>query len=90
MFARPATIIRCDHRHMDFFKTFFMVLSSNLRLFGKFYNFIFMSIFTQISSTLFENHRKGLIQYCERSELSLHLSGQKFIKNGEFGNFFKT
>ena len=48
-----------------FFKTFFMVLSSNLRLFGKFYNFIFMSIFTQISSTVFENHRKGLIQHCE-------------------------
>ena len=65
MFARPATIIRCDHRHMDFFKTFFMVLSSNLRLFGKFYNFIFMSIFTQLSSTVFENHRKGLNQYCE-------------------------
>ena len=27
----------------------------------------------------FENHRKSLIQQCERSELRLHLSGKKFI-----------
>ena len=29
--------------------------------------------------TVFENHRKSLIQHCERSELPLHFSGQKLI-----------
>ena len=56
---------------------------------------------------VFENHRKSLIQHCERTELRLHfplsenlkfcpkkksiyvyiLSGQKFIKNGQLGEF---
>ena len=33
--------------------------------------------------TVFKNHRKSLIQHCERSELRLHLSGQKFIENAK-------
>jgi len=36
---------------------------------------------------VFENHRKSLIQYCERSELRLLLSGQKLIKNAKNGPF---
>ena len=77
MFARPATIIRCDHRHMDFFKTFFMVLSSNLRLFGKFYNFIFMSIFTQISSIAFENYLQKVSQCLKiREKVSFNIASE--------------
>ena len=37
-----------------------------------------------------ENHRKSLIQHCERSELRLHLSGQKLIKNAENGPFWRV
>ena len=33
--------------------------------------------------TVFENHRKRLIQQCERSELRLHFGGQKLIKNAK-------
>ena len=72
-----------------------MVLSSNLRLFGKFYNFIFMSIFTQISSIAFENYLQKVSQCLKiREKVSFNIaseaSGQKFFKNGKFGNFFKT
>ena len=42
-------------------------------------------LFNQI--TVFKNHRKSLIQDCERSELRLHLSGQKLAFLIEF---FKT
>ena len=35
--------------------------------------------------TVFENHRKSLIQHCERSVYIL--SGQKLIKNGKNGQF---
>ena len=40
--------------------------------------------------TVFENHRKSLIQDCERSELRYSLSGQKFIKNTKNGPFFES
>ena len=40
------------------------------------------------SSTVFENHRKSRIQYCERSELRLHLL-VKNAKIGRFGEFLK-
>ena len=40
----------------------------------------------QHSVTVFENHRKSLIQHCERSELRLHFEK----KNGHFGEFLKT
>ena len=33
--------------------------------------------------TVFENQRKSLISHRERSELSLHCVGQKFIKNAK-------
>ena len=33
--------------------------------------------------TVFENHQKSLTQHCERSELRLHLSGQKFMKSAK-------
>ena len=36
------------------------------------------------------NHRKSLIQHCERSELRLHLSGQKLIKNAKNGPFWQV
>ena len=43
------------------------------------------------TGTVFENHRKSLIQHCERSKLRLR--GQKLIKNaknGPFGKFWKA
>ena len=49
--------------------------------------------FNLIQSTVFENHRNSLIQHCERSELCLHISGQKLnknaknTKNGQFCDF---
>mgnify|MGYP006903775049 CR=1 FL=1 len=39
---------------------------------------------------MFENHRKSLIQHCEQSELRLHLSGQKLIKNAINGPFWRV
>ena len=49
-----------------------------------------VSTFRRRRLTVFENHRKSLIQHCERSELHLHLSGPKLIKNvknSPFGEF---
>ena len=40
--------------------------------------------------TVFENHPKSRIQHCERSELRLHLSDQKFIKNVKNGPFWRV
>ena len=40
--------------------------------------------------TVFENHRKSLIQYCERSELRLHFEWTKLTKHAkmfDFGDF---
>ena len=42
--------------------------------------------------TVFENHRKSLIQHCERSELRLHfewtkVKGQKLVENAKIENF---
>ena len=37
--------------------------------------------------TVFENHRKSLIQHCERSELPLHFEWTKMV---QFGEFLKT
>ena len=42
---------------------------------------------------MFENHRKRLIQHCERSELSLQFEWPKVHKkcqNSQFGEFLKT
>ena len=50
------------------------------------------SLLIYIVFTVFENHRKSFIQHFERSELRLHLSGQKLIKNaknGPFGQVFE-
>ena len=41
-------------------------------------------------NTVFENHRKSLIQYCERSELRIYTSSLKRPKMGHFGEFLKT
>ena len=38
------------------------------------------------SHTVFENHRKSLIQQCERSELRLHF-GLKLVKNAKSQKF---
>ena len=40
--------------------------------------------------TVFENHRKSLIQHCERSKLRLHFSGQKLIKNAKNCQFWRV
>ena len=41
--------------------------------------------------TVFENHRKSLIQHCERSELRLHFEWTKVnAKNGQFWRVLKT
>ena len=44
--------------------------------------------------TVFESHRKSLIQHCERSDLRLQLSGKKLIKNVQkwsiLGEFLNT
>ena len=50
-------------------------------------------IYLLLHYTVFENHRKSLIQHYERSKLSSYLSGQKLIKNAKmiyFGEFLKT
>ena len=36
---------------------------------------------------VFENHRKSLIQHCERSELRLHFEWKKFLKNAKNSQF---
>ena len=41
-------------------------------------------------NTMFENHRKSLIQHSERSELRLHFSGQKYTKNAKNGQFWRV
>ena len=38
-------------------------------------------------TTVFENHRKSLIQHCERSELRLHFEWKKFLKNAKNSQF---
>ena len=39
--------------------------------------------------TVFENHRKSLIQHCERSELPLHFEWTKVITNAILTSFRK-
>ena len=39
---------------------------------------------------VFENHRKSLIQHCERSERRLHLSGQKLTRNAKNSQFWRV
>ena len=39
--------------------------------------------------TVFENHRKSLIQHCEQS-YGYILSGQKLIKNAKNGSFWRV
>ena len=39
---------------------------------------------------MFENHRKSIIQHCERSELRLHFEWTKDIKNAENGQFWRV
>ena len=42
------------------------------------------------TNTVFENHSKSRIQYCERSELSLHFEWAKVIKNDKNGQFWRV
>ena len=42
------------------------------------------------TGTVFENHRKSLIQHCERSELRLHFEWTKVIKNVKNGPFWRV
>ena len=56
-----------------------------------------MNIYTNIFSTVYENHRKSLIQHCERSELrkcqntvltdKSILKRQKLVENAKFQKF---
>ena len=39
--------------------------------------------------TVFENHRKSLIQHCEQSELRLHFEWTKVNQNGPFWRVFE-
>ena len=45
-----------------------------------------------ISFTMFQNHRKSLIQHCDRSELRLHLEWTKVHQKCQkwFGEFLKN
>ena len=65
---------------IKFFSEFFFSSREKLTLSSLFVVFCY-------STTVVENHRKSLIQHRERSELSLHLSGQKFIKNAKIEKF---
>ena len=55
---------------------------------------LYAKTITKSLFTVFENHRKSLFQYCERSELRLHFQWrkvhQKCAKNYQFGEFLKT
>ena len=42
-------------------------------------------LFLRVDCTVFENHRKSIIQHCEQSELRYILSGGKLIKNAQNG-----
>ena len=48
-------------------------------------NKISFSFCYSMSNTVFENHRKSLIQLCERSELRLHFEWTKVVKNAKNG-----
>ena len=39
---------------------------------------------------VFENHRKSLIQHCERSELRLHFEWTEVNKNAKNGQFWQV
>ena len=39
---------------------------------------------------MFENHRKSLIQHCERSELCLHFEWTKVNQNAKNGQFWRV
>ena len=41
------------------------------------------------TGTVFENHRKSLIQHCERSELRLHFERKKVFKNAKNHPFWR-
>ena len=45
--------------------------------------------FSEAHCTVFENHRKSLIQHCEQSYIYI-LSGQKLIKNAKNGPFWRV
>ena len=52
-----------------------------------------MTLGQKSSFTVFENHRKSLIQHCERSELRLHFEWTKVhykCKKGQFWRVFEN
>ena len=55
---------------------------------------IYISKISFVSFTVFENHRKSLIQHCERIELCLHFEWTKVhfkkAKNYQFWRFFEN
>ena len=53
----------------------------------------FPLILKKCTSAVFENHRKSLIQHCERSELRLHFEWTKVnekCQNGQFWRVFEN
>ena len=52
-------------------------------------NFLCASI-PSTTIMVFENHRKSLIQHCERSEQCLHFEGTKVAKNAKNGLFWRV
>ena len=66
---------------VHFFSSLFYFFAKNVQ-----YNCLNQSL----CFTVFENHRKSLIQHCERSELRLHLSEQKLSKNAKNGPIWRV
>ena len=52
--------------------------------------FVCLAFFGCTHNTMFENHRKSLIQLCEWSELRLHFECYQLVKNAEIENWNKT
>ena len=76
---------RWNHfRSARFFGTFFSY-------YGKIYGLreTHYSGIVKMVDTVFENHRKSLIQHCEQSYVYI-LSGQKLIKNAKNGSFWRV
>ena len=63
-------IMTLYHSFCEAYKNNFLSVSNRIRVLYLYYHSVWKS-------------QKSLIQYCERSELRLHLSGQKFIKNAK-------
>ena len=64
------------------------------RLTDSFQAYVIMKLWLSKINTVFENHRKSLIQYCKRSELCLHFEwtkvNQKWQKMSILASFWES